>query len=566
MLAQNSLVQAEAYRSKVFIDPTKKLNEAVSLSIEDLENQLGSLPNDYAQSSAGRHLARHYVQEKQYSKAIVYYQTAMQAGGLSSLANQEMQQELATVYMLQGDYSGALSTLTKLQRSLTHPSNEFFLLLAQAQYKTGDYLALAPTLEHLLIDSSALTAVQLKQLVAISYGSGDYRQCEVILRLLIDRAPSDVGNWQQLVSVYLVQKKSISALNVLSLAKEKQLPLRAQDILLLANLYASTNAAEKGARVLDESLAAGELEQSGDNYHQLFQYWLLAREKNKATAALKKSVALKRNMDSFLQLARLQMEQELWSDMQQTLLQACSQVLDDRYVGRTNLLLGISQLKQGSEQQARSSFINASLMGGRSEKANQWLGYMNAAPATESEMREITGPCHPLERSMRYAGVRPDVKTDVQSPTNLNVKTVKKLRFYSTSAVVDVKDMTSQLRSLLVPMGINIVRGGGSIDGALHLLFEGENSFSEGKLTMKAGFPIRGNPPSKARYRSTVLESFKCVYLEYSGEPQGIRQAWETLYQDAISAGYELSGTSRQIINKGDGSNNMNTELQLGIM
>lgn len=572
LLLSNSNSMAEAYRSKVFLDPNKKLDEAVSLSIEDLEKQLGSFNNNYAEASAGRHLARHYVQQKQYQKAIEYYQTALQSEGLAVIANQEMQQELATVYLLQGQAKKALSLLLTLQNSLVQPANSFYILLAQAQYQSGDYLALADSLEKLLKQSNDLSDAQVKQLVAISYGSGDYRQCGKLLRLLIDRSPSDVESWRQLVSIYLLQKKHTQALNTLALAKQKELPFRQQDILLLANLYVTNKATEKGARVIADAIKVGELDSTAENQQRLFEYWLLAREKDKATQALMTAVSLKRDLELYLKLAQLQMEQELWPAMQKTLLSACAKTLEDRYVGRANLLLGISQLKQGDELSARKSFINASLLGGRGDQANQWLNFIAAAPATESELKRISGPCHPQERNLRYAGTfsASSAAEAIVEGNDVEVKTVNSQPFYWTSASVDTDKMASQLRSLIAPLIISLVRSGGSIDGPLILLFDDADNNSEsmasGKLALKAGFPVRGNLRSKARYKSTILEEFKCTSLEFKGDKKDLPQAWKKLYQDTLNAGYELSGSSRQILNESDDPEQLNTELQLGIL
>jgi effector-binding domain-containing protein len=583
----SSMAMADAYRSKIFLDPNIKLDESVSLSIEDLEQQLGSLNNDYAKASAGRHLARYYVQQNQYQKAIDYYQIALQSEGLADLANKEMQQELATVHLLQGQFQQGLSVLLTLQKSLKQPSNRFYILLAQAQYQSGDYLALANSVDRLLKQSDFLSDRQVKQLIAISYGSGDYHRCEILLRLLIDRTPSDIDNWRQLVSIYLLQQKHQPALNILALSKQKKLPFRQQDILLLANLYVTNKATEKGARVIADAIEVGELDLTADNQQRLFEYWLLAREKTKATQALTVAVSLKRDLELYLKLAQLQMEQGLWPEMQNTMLDACAKDLDDRYVGRANLFLGISQLKLGDELNARRSFINARLLGGRGEQANQWLNYIQATPATESELKRISGPCHPQNRNIRYDGNVPASSntslniaqansaqannTHVNSEVNeVDVKTVPAHEFYWVSAKVDTKNMISQLRSLITPLTISLVRSGGSIDGPLHLFFDNvENnlaSVASGKLTLKAGFPVRGKPRPRARYKISRLQEFKCTYVEFRGAQKDLKQAWEKLYKNTLNAGYKLSGSSRQVLKDNNDAQQFNTELQLGIL
>ena len=89
-----SLAQQGQYRSKVLLSPGDETNAGLELSIEELEQQIDSIEQAYSKSSAGRHLARHYVELGAYDKAIAYYQTALVAEGLSDIANREMLREL----------------------------------------------------------------------------------------------------------------------------------------------------------------------------------------------------------------------------------------------------------------------------------------------------------------------------------------------------------------------------------------------------------------------------------------------------------------------------------------
>ena len=74
------------YRSKIRIDTGRDLGTGSGMSIEELERQIASISDAYGKSSAGRHLARHYVEEGDYDKAIEYYRTALAANGLADVA------------------------------------------------------------------------------------------------------------------------------------------------------------------------------------------------------------------------------------------------------------------------------------------------------------------------------------------------------------------------------------------------------------------------------------------------------------------------------------------------
>lgn len=569
--------RAEAYRSKVYLDPSKKIDESVSLSIEQLEQQLGGYTDTYTKASASRHLARHYVAQKQYDKAADFYEQALAAQGLSELANLEMSKELAGVYLLQQRFAKALQLLSELQSRTPQPDVSVLLLLGQAQFKSGDFLALADTLDQLMAERDGLTESQLQQLLSMAYGARNYAQCESILALLIDRSPENMTYWRQQVSIYLAQEKHRKALDRLALAREKRLPFTVADIKLLGNLYMSNQAAEKGARTLSDALASGELPRNAEHYRQLFEYWLVAREKNKATAALKQAAAYSGDTGLYLKLAQLYMEQERWSDMNGTLLQACQGPLPDRYVGKANLLLGISQLKQKDLSAARRSLINATLIGSQWQKANQWLSYMQATPASADEMRRIEGPCVPENPDVRVVedAVQsvPDQQLAVSDElpvmagaAGIDSKVVDGATFYVTKAQIQTDAMGPQLRRLMVPLGINLVRSGGAIDGPMHLFFASDSFAETGSVTLTAGFPVKGNPPSKGRYKRKKLGPFKCVYRIFEGDGTALKAAWDSLLTEALQSGYELSGEGRQIFESSDEPGKIKAELQLGIL
>ncbi len=266
-------------------------------------------------------------------------------------------------------------------------------MLAQAQYRLGDYVAVVVALDGISAAGLALDARQLGQALALYYRVGAYQQCERILQQLLSLQPDEPQHWHQLATVYLQQNKQQQALDQLSLAHEKGITFTGPQLQLLIDLRANAGNPYSAAVLLQEAMAAGNLERNSANQSKLFQLWLQARERDRARTALQAAASSSGDTELYLYLAQLQMEDQQWSAMLSTVLAACNRRLDDRYVSRANLLLGVSLFKQGREQEARRAFINATLVGGANEQAAQWLQFMNAAPATEGELRQVRGPC-----------------------------------------------------------------------------------------------------------------------------------------------------------------------------
>jgi len=92
-------------------------------------------------------------------------------------------------------------------------------------------------------------------------------------------------------------------------------------------------------------------------------------------------------------------------------------------------------------------------------------------------------------------------------------------------------------------------------------------SNSGGKIKVRFGFPVTGNPRPQGRYQFVRDKGFKCVSREYNGAPDGIAKAFAQLYADAVAKGLKLSGESRQIASTDNvvGGKTVKLELQVGV-
>ena len=582
LLAQASLTYGEEgqYRSKVRIENSADIGAGTGLSVEELERQISSIQDSYARSSAGRHLARHYVEAGEYAKAIEYYQTALAASGLADIANREMLRELAQVYLLQQDYAQAASTLERALRIKLVPEASDYLLLAQSYYRLGRLAQVVGALDPIREQGLVLDIGQQRQALALYYQAGAYPQSEQLLRQLLNMEPDNPANWHQLAAVYLQQGKRKEALDQLTLAWDKLVPFREQDIMLLADLQAVNNNPYGAAVILERALSDKSLQANGLNYRKLFQFWLQAREQERASAALVQAARLSGDIELYLYLAQLQMEQQAWQPMQQTMLAACSKRLEAKYVSRANLLLGISQLKLGDAPSARRSFINATLVGGAGAEAGKWLAFMQAEPPTARESRGVAGVCYGPGDQQLAAGASVaqdkgqisanapaassgEAPGEPATAATIKTKTVPKLRFFYQEYRNPLAQLATEARSLALPMGVALVKGGGSIDGPLQIITAGEG---EGGV-LQFGFPYRGSPGAVGKYKTRVAGTFKAAYLEYDAKEGSLADTWAGFLAEVQQAGYKLTDQRRVVmaVDRDGSAGATRVELQVGI-
>ena len=578
-------VAADQYRSKIYLDPNLQLGESASQSLEQLEAQFDQLDDDYAKSSAGRQLAEHFIRQGEYDKAAAYYETTLAAGGLSEIVNREILKQLAALYLRQEAFTEVVTTLERLEglQSLDAlPSDErarLLLILTQSHSKLNNHLAVERTLSRLMQQPQMLTDNQLRQVLALYYRAGNYPRCEALLKRLIQRNPEDGASWLQLTSILLAQDKQRAALDRLALAREKRVPFDAQDWLLLSDLFIANGAAERGARLLGEGLESGRIKADAEHYRRLFEAWLRAREPAKAMAALQVAARLSGDTELYLKLAQLQMERQRWPQMQATIEQACQQVLADRYVSRANLLLGISQHKQGQHEAARRAFINATLVGS-SDQPGQWLRFIQAAPATFDDLKQITPPCQPADPDTRHLAAQLSRGETAQSAQatqsepvepvrEVLLKTVPKQTLYLSRHRMPGAEIERNAELLAIKLGMALIKGGGSIDGPLMMIFDNidmARNNPTAEIDFKLAFAVRGRPRSSGKYRVQRSEPFTTAYRTYHGPEEGLDAAWLGFYSDLLKADLNPSGEQRLLwSDESSDSGMVRVELQIGI-
>ena len=570
-MAATSQGEEGQYRSKIRLDSGNELAQGAGISVKELEQQISSIADPYAKASAGRHLARHYVEQEQYDKAIDFYQTALRSKGLDDIANREMLRELAQVYLLSKNYSAAATALERALKIDLIPAATDYLLLAQAYYRQRKLLQVVKTLDRIGEQGLTLNMTQRRQALALYYQAGAYTQCEQLLRELLDAEPHNPDSWHQLASVYLQQGKRQRALDQLALAWEKSVPFREQDTLLFADLHAANGNPYGAAKILENALASKAVARSAAHYRKLFEFWLQAREKERAADALAQAASRSGDTELYLYLAQLRMEQEDWQAMHKTMLAACAKQLPDKYVSRANLWLGISQLKLGDEKAARRSFINATLIGGASNQAGQWLEFMNAEPATKREARRIEGVCYGSrdKRSaataitVSQAGPGDTAQDGGQGGDNgaVQIKIVGALRFFYQDYDGPLAELAAEAKNLAMRMGVSVIKSGGATDGPIHIISTGQQGVDH---RLQLALPVKGAPRASGKYKIEQARPFKCAYLVHEGPLDSLGTIWGNFANAILDAGYQLTDERRLLFEAGK-EGGFKLELQLGI-
>lgn len=385
-------LQAQQYRSQL-VEEGDLLDSVPPPTIESLEQNLGALIDPLEKANTQRYLAQQFIAQKQYDKAIGYYEQALASPATEKAARQQMLGELASLYVVTGKHSQAADVLERYRQQGGREHGDLEFAIAQRLHQQGDHARAASSYDRGLSRVGAPSAEQLRTALALNYRAGRLPRCTELLQRLLRLEPDRIEHWRNITALFMQLKDNRSALDHWLLAFEKRLPLTERDLLLLTDLLATERNPDRAARLLEAAIKGGHVRGDTRNYQRLATYWQRAGRTELAAVATERATRQSDDPELKLYLARLHMEKEEWQAMQDKVLDACSKPLPRKLVSRANLLLGISQVKLGDAAAARRSLINATIYGGATDEAGKWLRYLKAEPASRRESLGVSGPC-----------------------------------------------------------------------------------------------------------------------------------------------------------------------------
>jgi len=182
--------------------------------------------------------------------------------------------------------------------------------------------------------------------------------------------------WRMLVSHYQQLERPGDALATIMTAYLNGSIESQSDFKQIVSLYGYLDAPEKGARMLQEWLANGELPSDPKILKQLGNLWLMARERDNAVVVLKEAATLAPDGRTFELLGGIYFEEEDWSEAYSAYQDAIrTGGLDEP--SRVSLLAGISAMRAGRTDDARNSLTIAAESDEFRRQAEALLGQLD---------------------------------------------------------------------------------------------------------------------------------------------------------------------------------------------
>jgi hypothetical protein len=393
--------KADQYQSNELIESKGQSAKTVK-SISELEAELNDLNDAYTKDSTARYLARHYAQKNNQAsiiKAIEYYRLSLEGKGLSVVARQATMLELLAVYFqneMYRDFVNGIDQYIKLNGKITLGLDIKAMLSYYHLNKKKKSLSIANKLFKAHSNHQVTLGLNdLNQLLFTYYNLADFLKSAQVQSFIIALDEHSVEQWLRLSKLHLKNNQPDQAAEVMLLMVQKGLLLEQDNLVLMTDLIHNSGNAFIAGRLMQQLLDEFRVDHNLENFDRLFKYWYLSQEIDKAAVALKNSLKYDHSIKRLLDLAQVYYQQRHWVNMNATIKEACSWPLKSKYVGRANLLLGISELKLNNQEDAIEAFYNATMIAGKVAEAMAYLSYLKVDTSDMRRYESISGVCEP---------------------------------------------------------------------------------------------------------------------------------------------------------------------------
>ncbi len=354
---------------------TANADNAIS-SLNALLTQLKKTP--YEQAIVLQTLAHAYIAQEDYSTAIPPLKQSVELNALPPKPQQQMAYDLIRLYMATEGFTDAINLLNSWLTQAAPPQAEAYIMLATAHLQLGHFEQAVAPLKQAITMSKAPKERWYQSLLSAYSELKQYQPCIRLLHTMLQRFPDRPIYWRQLAGIQLTEDKYSDALATMELAYLRGHIKTEQELLNLAQLYLHLNAPYKAATLIEDEIKQNHVNKTEKNWEQAANAWLLARETDKAIAALEKAESILQNPKRELRLAQLYMESRRWKEADKTLDTLInSRKLNAAETGKAWILLGIVRHKAKSTSKARAAFEQAKRYKKTANSAKQWLAFIN---------------------------------------------------------------------------------------------------------------------------------------------------------------------------------------------
>ncbi len=225
-----------------------------------------------------------------------------------------------------------------------------------------------------------------------------------LLEQMIELFPEEESLWAQLSGVYAILDRQRDAFATLEVAYKAGLIRDEAKIVVLAQYYSELDNPFRGAKLLEQEMAAGTVKRNLKNLRLLGQLWSMAREQPRAIAALTEAAKIDDSGELFYRIGQGYMADEKFREALRNFDLAVqkggltTQQRGDIALLRGNALFSLDSETPAGRARARAAFVQATRYDRTRRAAQGWVDYIDAIEETLRIQDEVEQAQREAER------------------------------------------------------------------------------------------------------------------------------------------------------------------------
>ncbi|HUS23710.1 MAG TPA: hypothetical protein VM369_02075 [Candidatus Binatia bacterium] len=369
----------DAISKNEYADSEKKLKEMT----EDAHS-------DYEKAIVLQTLGFVYASENKNTQAIQTFKSALATNALPQVPHEQMMFNIAQLLISDNKHDAGIVQLREYLTESCNPVPDSHILLASvyAEKKSWHDALKQVNLAIAKAKTPKESWVQLR--LALHYELKQMAACGQDLLLLVALAPNKEDYWKQLSSILFDIKKDPEALSTLALADRKGYINEEREFRNLASLYLYLSVPYKAGQVMQRGIDSKAVTPDEKNLQMMADSWLLAREYDKAEAALKRAAAVAENGELYKRLGTLYVQKEEWKKAIEA-LQKAQQKGGVKDPGDLVFLIGVCAVNLKQWQLAEASLQKAMTFEKTTKMAAEWMNHMRQEIQYQNQVAAAQG-------------------------------------------------------------------------------------------------------------------------------------------------------------------------------
>lgn len=376
-----------------------KYEKAIELGKSILPQMKKESP--YAEALVSELIANSYLVQKKLDQAEPYLKTIVELDALQPDSQSSVVQELATVYLSNKNYNGAIrlynQVLAQDAKSKRQPGPDLFYQMGlaysyrgDANHSDSDYKTSLDDIKKAIQMQEELHAKDPKNndppdqswyesWFVVAYKMKDFEQARDVAKLLVAKWPNKKDYWNYYANSCLLLRDDKQAAAIYGIMYKRGMLDSKDDYLQLASLLLEQKAPYEAGQIIQAGMDKGIIPKTKDNYDTLSGAWTSARAWNKALDALGKEAQLADSGKVYLQQSQIYLNRRDFSKARQAAQNALNKGNMGDKTGAAWMALGEAAFQLKDYTAAIDAFHKAEKYKDQKENARNWIKYVASA-------------------------------------------------------------------------------------------------------------------------------------------------------------------------------------------